>query len=71
MSKVFAGLLMAVTLIGASPPAAVSVADRILPPPAQPGKPLMPFVKVAAPIVALTHVRVIDGRARSRSRIAR
>jgi imidazolonepropionase-like amidohydrolase len=52
---------MAATLIGASPPAAVSVADRILPPPALPGKPLMPFVKVAGPIVALTHVRVIDG----------
>ena len=61
MTKVFAALLIAATLLGAAPPGAVAVADRILPPPTRPDKALMPFVKVAAPLVALTHVRVIDG----------
>ncbi|MDE2271992.1 MAG: amidohydrolase family protein [Xanthomonadaceae bacterium] len=33
----------------------------ILPKPAAPGRVVQPFVKVDAPVVALTHVRVIDG----------
>ena len=61
MTKRLIGLLLATALIGAAPPAGVSVGDRILPPPAVPAKSLMPFVKLAAPTIALTHVRVIDG----------
>lgn len=61
MTKTFMSLLMAAALIGAAPPGRVNVGDRILPAPVQPGKALMPFVKVAAPTIALRHVRVIDG----------
>ncbi|MFL6846666.1 MAG: amidohydrolase family protein [Allosphingosinicella sp.] len=52
--------LAAVFLIGAAPTPA-RLADRILPPPAQPGEAVAPFVKVPAGTVALRHVRVIDG----------
>lgn len=34
---------------------------RILPPPAAPGKDVVPFVAAQAGVIALTHVRVIDG----------
>ena len=34
---------------------------RVLPPPAAPGKDVAPFVAAPAGIIALTHVRVIDG----------
>jgi imidazolonepropionase-like amidohydrolase len=37
------------------------LAPIILPPPATPGKAVQPYVAVDAPVVALMHVRVIDG----------
>ncbi|MGB8634480.1 MAG: amidohydrolase family protein [Rhodanobacteraceae bacterium] len=37
------------------------LAPTILPPPAPPGKAVQPYVKIDAPVVALVHVRVIDG----------
>lgn len=37
------------------------LAPIVLPKPAAPGKAVQPFVKIDAPVVALTHVRVIDG----------
>jgi hypothetical protein len=54
-------ILMAVASAAAVPAAPPSIADRILPPPAVPGKNVAPFVKVAAPTIVLRHVRVIDG----------
>jgi imidazolonepropionase-like amidohydrolase len=61
MMKSMAGLLMTIASVSAASAAPGDVAGRILPPTAQPAKAIMPFVKVAAPVVALTHVRVIDG----------
>ena len=60
MIKHLFSLLAGAALIGAAPPEA-AIRDRILPPPVQPGKPVMPFVKVSAPVIALRNVRVIDG----------
>ena len=61
MTRRFMSLLMAAALIGAAPPGRVHVGDRILPPPVQPDKAVMPFVKVSAQTIALKHVRIIDG----------
>jgi imidazolonepropionase-like amidohydrolase len=41
--------------------ATLDLAPIVLPKPATPDKAVQPFVQVKAPIVALTHVRVIDG----------
>ncbi|MDB5678366.1 amidohydrolase family protein [Sphingomonas bacterium] len=48
-------------LLGAAAPAKVDMAAAILPPPAAPGKAVLPFVKEAAGKLALRHVRIIDG----------
>ena len=40
---------------------AASFEARVLPPPAAPDKDVAPFVAVPAGVIALTHVRVIDG----------
>jgi len=53
--------LTALALLGAASPGRVDMVARILPPPAAPGKAVLPFVKVPEPKVALVHVRVIDG----------
>jgi imidazolonepropionase-like amidohydrolase len=45
----------------ASQAAPKDLAPAVLPKPAAPGKAVQPFVEVDAPVVALTHVRVIDG----------
>jgi len=47
--------------LGAAHAASLDLAPIILPPAAAPGHELQRFVQVDAPIVALTHVRVIDG----------
>jgi imidazolonepropionase-like amidohydrolase len=46
---------------GVSHAAPKDLAPIVLPTPATPGKSVQPFVKISAPIVALTHVRIIDG----------
>jgi len=46
---------------GASCAATRDLAPIVLPPAAAPGKAVQPFVQVDAPVVALIHVRVIDG----------
>jgi imidazolonepropionase-like amidohydrolase len=51
----------AVALVGAAPNPHFDVAMRILPPPSTPGKWVRPFIKFFGPLIALTHVRVIDG----------
>ncbi|THD35112.1 MAG: amidohydrolase [Sphingomonas sp.] len=48
-------------LLGAAAPAKVNMAAAVLPPPAAPGKAVLPFVKVPGPKIAIMHVRVIDG----------
>jgi imidazolonepropionase-like amidohydrolase len=54
--------LAAACLAGAAPvPPPADVAARILAPAASPGEAVAPFVKVPGGIVALRHVRVIDG----------
>ena len=53
--------LVAGALIAAAPASQGDVAARILPPPAQPGQAVAPFVKVSGTTVVLRHVRVIDG----------
>ncbi|HJU26977.1 MAG TPA: amidohydrolase family protein [Rhodanobacteraceae bacterium] len=45
----------------ALPAAPRDLAPIVLPRPATPGKAMQPFIKVDAPVVALTHARVIDG----------
>lgn len=47
--------------IAASAPSKIDMAARLLPPPAAPGPATMPYVRIAAKTVVLTHVRVIDG----------
>lgn len=37
------------------------MAAHLLPPPAAPGPAVLPFVQLADPLIALTHVRIIDG----------
>lgn len=46
---------------GAACATTVDLASIVLPQAAAPGKAVQPFVKVDAPVVALLHVRVIDG----------
>ena len=46
---------------GATHAATLDLAPIVLPQAAVPGKAVQPFVQVNAPVVALTHVRVIDG----------
>ncbi|HEY1613154.1 MAG TPA: amidohydrolase family protein [Rhizomicrobium sp.] len=41
--------------------APIDLAPRVLPPPVKPGEAIEPFVKIDAPLVALTHLRVLDG----------
>ncbi|HEX4693394.1 amidohydrolase family protein [Sphingomonas sp.] len=53
--------LITLALLGAASPARVDMAARILPPPAAPGKAVLPFVKVSDAKTALVHVRIIDG----------
>ena len=55
--------LAAALLIGAGAACAATrdLAPIVLPQAAAPGKAVQPFVKVDAPVVALLHVRVIDG----------
>lgn len=48
-------------LLGATAPAKLDMAAAILPPPAVPGKAVVPFVSVPGGKTALAHVRVIDG----------
>jgi imidazolonepropionase-like amidohydrolase len=45
----------------ASNAAPIDLAPLVLPKPAPPGEAVQPFVRVNAPVVALTHARVIDG----------
>jgi imidazolonepropionase-like amidohydrolase len=52
-------LLLSAPAAGAHAPAALD--SRILPSPAAPGPAVLPYVKVPAGSIALTHVRVIDG----------
>ena len=52
--------LTALALLGAASPGRVDMVARILPPPAAPGKTVLPFVKVPEAKVAQVHVRVID-----------
>ena len=46
---------------GAACAATRDLAPIVLPPAAAPGKATQPFVQVSAPVIALTHARVIDG----------
>ena len=55
------GIVLASTLLVGAAPAKVDMAAAILPPPAAPGKAVLPFVKMPAEKVAIVHVRVIDG----------
>lgn len=52
---------MAALLMGATAPQKVDMVAAILPPPTEPGPAVKPYVSVAEPVVAITHVRVIDG----------
>ncbi|MES2095717.1 MAG: amidohydrolase family protein [Pseudomonadota bacterium] len=53
---------MSALLLGAAAgPAKIDMAAAILPPPAAPGKAVLPYVSVGESKVALVHVRVIDG----------
>lgn len=54
-------IVMMALLLGAAAPGRIDMAGRLLPPPAPPGAAVKPFVIVAEPLVALAHVRVIDG----------
>jgi hypothetical protein len=60
MIRHFAVLVAAAALVGAAHPP-FDMAAHVLPPAAAPGAVVQPFVSVAQPQVALTHVRVIDG----------
>lgn len=64
MMQPLVNALAAAALAATSSPAAVSFADRVLPPRSAPQASVRPFVKVDAPLVALRHVRVIDGTGR-------
>ncbi|GAO38741.1 putative hydrolase [Sphingomonas changbaiensis NBRC 104936] len=55
---------LAAALATGSSLAAVSFADRVLPPRTAPQPAIRPFVKVDAPRIALRHVRIIDGTGR-------
>ncbi|WP_404370462.1 amidohydrolase family protein [Sphingomonas sp. MMS24-J45] len=55
------GLAAASLALIAAAPQKIDMAARILPPAAQPGKAVEPFVTVPRGKIALTHVRVIDG----------
>jgi len=61
MLKALAAGAAAIALLGAAPAPHAKVSARILPPPAAPGKAVLPFVKLSGALIALTHVRVIDG----------
>lgn len=55
------GLATASLALIAAAPQKIDMAARILPPAAQPGKAVEPFVTAPRGKIALTHVRVIDG----------
>jgi imidazolonepropionase-like amidohydrolase len=58
-APLWAALLLSAAAAAAQPPAALS--SRILPPAAAPAPAVLPYIKVPAGRIALTHVRVIDG----------
>jgi imidazolonepropionase-like amidohydrolase len=64
MSRLNSVVVCAALLLGGSATwahAGAPLASRILPAPAAPGPAVLPYVKVSPGLIALTHVRVIDG----------
>ncbi len=61
MKRIGTMLGVAALLTGAAPPGKVDMAARILPPAAEPGPAVKPFVAMPAGRIALVHARVIDG----------
>lgn len=61
MGRIGTMLSAAALLIGAAPPARLDMTAHVLPPAAEPGPAVKPFVAMRAGRVALVHVRVIDG----------
>ena len=61
MRRVIAVAVAMSIYAGATCAATRDLTPIVLPKPAAPGKATQPFVQVNAPVIALTHVRVIDG----------
>jgi imidazolonepropionase-like amidohydrolase len=53
--------VLVLSIVCAAPAFAADLADRVLPPVTKPGAGVAPFISIAPGLIALTHVRVIDG----------